>query len=516
MSLMPEAAIRIVGVTKRFLDVTANDAITLEIAEGEIHAVLGENGAGKTTLMNILYGLYQPDGGEIFIRGRRITFSSPRDSIAHGIGMIHQNFMLVPTFTVAENVVLGTYASGTRIMRNTRRAEQQVRELSRRSGLAVEPRASTGQLPVSAQQKVEILKLLYRGADILILDEPTAVLAPQEVRDFFVVLRHLAAQKHTIILVTHKLEEAMSIADRVTVLRSGKLVASRRREETNSVELARLMIGRELPLMPVRTAPPGDRVALELEGLRVIGDRGVVAVDTVSLRVHEREILGVAGVEGNGQTELGEALSGVRPTLGGRILIGGREVSAPDPGDIIQAGVATIPEDRHRYGLVLDCTAAENSVLPTHARPPFSRRGWIVAAAIAEFATRLMRAFDVRPVSPQLRARAFSGGNQQKLILARELSRTPRVIIASQPTRGLDIQAVDYVHRKLLEVRDGGGAVLLISQDLDELLKLSDRIVVMYRGRIAYELPVAGVDLDRLGRMMTGGRDEFEETARAQ
>jgi simple sugar transport system ATP-binding protein len=513
---MTEAAIRLVGVTKRFPGVTANDAITLEITEGEIHAVLGENGAGKTTLMNILYGFFQPDSGDIFLRGHRITFSSPRDSIARGIGMIHQNFMLVATFTVAENVVLGTYSPGSRVLQDARRAEKQVRELSRRSGLAVAPRAYIWQLPVSAQQKVEILKLLYRGADILILDEPTAVLAPQEVRDFFVVLRHLARQGHTIILVTHKLEEVMSIADRVTVLRSGKVVASRRREDTNPAELARLMIGRELSPMPARDAPPVGRVALELEGLRVIGERGLVAVDGVSFKVREHEILGVAGVEGNGQTELGEALSGVRPIRSGRILIGGREVPDPDPGVLIQSGIATIPEDRQRYGLVLDCTAAENSVLPTHARAPFSRRGWIDAAAIAEFATRLMRAFDVRPVFPQLRARAFSGGNQQKLILARELSRVPGVIIASQPTRGLDIQAVDYVHRKLLEARDHGGAVLLISQDLDELLKMSDRIVVMYRGRIAHELPVAEVDLDRLGRMMAGGRDEFEEAARAQ
>ncbi len=510
---MIEAAIRMVGVTKRFPGVTANDAITLEIAEGEIHALLGENGAGKTTLMNILYGLYQPDHGDIFIRGRRATFLSPRDSITCGIGMIHQNFMLVPTFTVAENVVLGTYSPGSRIVRGAGRAEQQVRELSRRFRLAVEPRAYTWQLSVSAQQKVEILKLLNRGADILILDEPTAVLAPQEVRDFFAVLRYLASQKRTIILVTHKLEEAMSIADRVTVLRSGKTVASRRREETNAAELARLMIGRELPPMPVRDAPPGDRVALELEGLRVSGGRGLVAVDGVSLRVHEREIVGVAGVEGNGQTELGEALSGLRSVHSGRILIGGRGVPDRDPGFLIRSGLVTIPEDRHRYGLVLDCTAAENCVLPTHARAPFSRRGLIDASAIAGFATQLMHAFDVRPVSPQLRARAFSGGNQQKLVLARELSRAPSVIIASQPTRGLDVQAVDYVHRKLVEARDRGAGVLLISQDLDELLKLSDRIVVMYRGRIAHELPVGEADLDRLGRMMTGGRDEFVEAA---
>ncbi len=510
---MTEAAIRMVGVTKRFPAVTANDDITLEIAEGEIHALLGENGAGKTTLMNILYGLYQPDRGDIFIRGRRADFSSPRDSIKRGIGMIHQTFMLVPTFTVAENIVLGTYSPGSSVVLDARRAEEQVREISRRFGLTVEPRAYTWQLSVSAQQKVEILKLLYRGADILILDEPTAVLAPQEVRDFFAVLRHLASQRRTVILVTHKLDEAMSIADRVTVLRSGKVVASRRREETNAAELARLMIGRELPPMPVREARPGARVALELEALTVIGGRGLTAVDGISLKVHEQEIVGIAGVEGNGQTELGEALSGVRPVHRGRTLIRGREAPSRDPGFLIRSGMATIPEDRHRYGLVLDCTAAENSVLPTHARAPFSRWGVIDASAIVGFATQLMQAFDVRPVSPKLRARAFSGGNQQKLVLARELSREPSVIIASQPTRGLDIQAVDYVHRKLVEARDRGAAILLISQDLDELLKLSDRIVVMYRGRIAHELPVAEVDLDRLGQMMTGGRDEFEIAA---
>ncbi len=507
---MTEVAIRMVGVTKRFPEVTANDDITLEIAKGEIHALLGENGAGKTTLMNVLYGLYQPDHGDIFIRGHRVNFSSPRDSIKRGIGMIHQNFMLVPTFTVAENIVLGTYSPGSRVVLDARLAEQQVRELSRRFGLVIEPRAYTWQLSVSAQQKVEILKLLYRGADILILDEPTAVLAPQEVRDFFAVLRHLASQGQTIILVTHKLDEVMAVADRVTVLRSGKVVTSRRREATNPAELARLMIGRELPPMPVRHVLPRARVALGVEALSVLGERGLVAVGGISLEVHEREIVGIAGVEGNGQTELGEALCGVRPVHRGRILIQGREVSDRDPGFRIWSGMATIPEDRQRYGLVLDCTAAENSVLPIHTRPPFSHSGFIDASAILGFATHLMQVFDVRPVSPKLPARAFSGGNQQKLVLARELHRVPGIIIASQPTRGLDVQAVDYVHRKLVEARDRGGAVLLISQDLDELLKLSDRIAVMYRGRIVHELPVVEVDIDRLGRMMTGGRDEFE------
>jgi len=509
---MIEPTIRIVGVTKRFPGVTANDDVTLEIAEGEIHAVLGENGAGKTTLMNILYGLYQPDRGDIFIRGRRVNFSSPRDSIKHGVGMIHQNFMLVPTFTVAENIVLGTSSPGSRIVLDTKRAEEQVREISRRFGLAVEPRAYTWQLSVGAQQKVEILKLLYRGAEILILDEPTAVLAPQEVRDFFAVLRHLTSQRRTIILVTHKLDEVMSIADRITVLQSGKVVASRRREDINAAELARLMIGRELPPMPVRDVPPGARVALGVEGLRVFGDRGLVAVDGISLEVHEREIVGIAGVAGNGQTELAEALCGVRPVHRGRILIQGREVPNNDPGFRIWSGMATIPEDRRRHGLVLDCTAAENSVLPTHARPPFSRSGFFDASAVLAFATQLMRAFDVRPVSPKLRARALSGGNQQKLVLAKELHRDPGVIIASQPTRGLDVQAVDYVRRRLVEARGRGAAILLISQDLDELLKLSDRVAIMYRGQIVHELPVAEVDIDRLGRMMTGGRNEFGMT----
>jgi general nucleoside transport system ATP-binding protein len=498
-----------VGVTKHFPGVVANDAISLEVAGGEIHALLGENGAGKTTLMNILSGLDQPDRGEIFLRGRREVFSSPRDSIARGIGMIHQDFMLVPTFTVAENIVLGTYSSGRGVILDPRKAETQIREISRRFRLFVEPEALVWQLSVGAQQKVEILKLLYRGADIFILDEPTAVLAPHEVRDFFAVLRHLAHLGHTIILVTHKLDEVMTIADRVTILRAGKVVAARSRAGTDRAQLARLMIGRDLPPMPLRGAPPGERTALELDALRVRGARGLPAVDGVSLRVHEREIVGIAGVEGNGQTELGEALGGVRPIQGGRVLVDGQEVPHDDPGFLIRCGTATIPEDRHRYGLILDYSAAENSVLPILSRAPFSRWGLIDASAILRYAERLMRAFDVRPVAPKRKVRTFSGGNQQKLILAREMSRDPRVILASQPTRGLDVQAVDYVHRKLLEARNANAAILLISQDLDELLKLSDRIAVMYRGRIVSELPAAEADLGRLGQMMTGGRDEF-------
>lgn len=504
-----------IGMTKRFPGgVVANDDISLEIAEGEIHALLGENGAGKTTLMNILAGLLRPDEGQIFIRGHGVRFSSPRDAFLCGIGMVHQHFMLVPTFTVAQNVILGTQSPHGGIRLDLKSANRRVRDLSRQFGLLVDPEALTAQLSVSAQQKVEILKLLYRGAAILILDEPTASLAPQEIRDLFSILRRLAAEKHTIILVTHKLGEVMELADRVTVLRSGRVVTSRATTDTTPEELARFMIGRDLAPALGRRAHSATQAVLSIRSVSVRDDRGLLAVRDLSLDVGDHEIVGIAGVDGNGQVELTEALSGLREVCGGRVFIAGVGIPSGDARSLIRRfGVATIPEDRRRHGLILDFSIGENGVLPVHDKAPFARWVFTRKSAIIEVGRRLVRTFQISPADPHARARVLSGGNQQKLVLARELDRRPRIIVASQPTRGLDIAAVEYVHRRLLEAREDGAAILLISQDLDELLKLSDRLAVMYRGRIVGQCPIAEVNIEHLSHMMTTGSPSPVEMA---
>ncbi len=515
MSLDP-AAVSVREVTKRFPGVVANSQVSFDIRKGEIHALLGENGAGKSTLMNILSGLYSPDEGGFAIHGKPATFASPGAAIRAGVGMVHQHFMLVPTFTVAENIVLGTYRSGRGVVLDLGVAVKEVRDLSERYSLAADPTLLTSQLTVSSQQKVEILKLLYRGADILILDEPTAVLAPQEVRELFGILRNLADQGRTVILVTHKLDEVMSIAERVTVLRGGLVVASELPvRESNPAQLARLLIGRELPDPPRRQVATSTRTVVELDAMTIRDDRGIDAVCDLSLRVHAHEVVGIAGVDGNGQAELAEALSGLRPLARGRMVLDGREAAGHDPGYMIRNGVATIPEDRHRFGFVLDFNAAENVALPQHGRAPFARRGLMDWGKIKQAARDVMTAFDVRPAEPDVKVRTLSGGNQQKLMVGRELSRKPTFIVASHPTRGLDIQAVDYLHRQLILARDGGAGILLISQDLKELLELSDHVVVMYRGAVAGEFPAAAVDLDVLGQLMLTGRASTPKVAAA-
>jgi ABC-type uncharacterized transport system ATPase subunit len=498
------ASLEMRGVTKRFPGVVANDHIDLRVEPGEVHALLGENGAGKSTLMNILYGLYLPDEGEILLGGQPVHFSGPRDAIARHIGMVHQHFMLVPPLTVAENVMLGQESvRGPLLDRDE--AERRVKELSNRYGLAVDPRATVGDLSVGVQQRVEIIKALYRGADILILDEPTAVLTPQEADELLGIMRGLAAQGKAIIFITHKLREVLAVADRITVLRGGQVAGSASPAESTQASLAAMMVGRPV-LLRVEKGPahPGEPV-LEVQGLVVHGDRRNLAVNGLSLEVRAGEILGLAGVEGNGQNELVEALTGLRRVHGGRILLAGRDVTHASPRKVIEAGVAHIPADRHKYGLVLSQPVSENLVLSSYYQPPFARgitRGF---RAIWQHALALVQSFDIRTPSPATVVGALSGGNQQKTVAAREFTRTVCLLIAAQPTRGLDVGSTEFIHRKIVEARDHGVAVLLVSAELDEILSLSDRIAVIYHGLIAGEVDAAGADAGELGLLMAGG-----------
>lgn len=496
------------GITKAFPGVLANDHIDLTLEEGEIHALLGENGAGKTTLMNILYGLYSPDEGEIFVRGRRVEIRSPGDAIALGIGMVHQHFMLVPVLTVTENVMLGVESIRNGLFLDRAAVARRIREISRQHGLEVDPDALVKTLPVGVQQRVEIIKLLYRQADILILDEPTAVLTPQEVEELFKVIRSLAAQGKSIIFITHKLKEVMAIADRITVLRNGRVVGTTTPSHTTEEQLASMMVGREV-LLRVNKAParPGEAV-LEVENLEVLDDRGNPAVRGVSFEVRSGEVLGIAGVQGNGQTELVEALTGLRTPLAGRVRILGKEFTSARPRWILEQGVAHVPEDRQRDGLVLSFPVAENLVLNTYYLPPFARRGVLNQDVILTVAEQRVREFDVRTPSVLTPVANLSGGNQQKVIVAREFSRPIRLLIASQPTRGLDVGSIEYIHRRIIEKRDEGCGVLLVSPELDEVMSLSDRIAVMYEGRIMDILPADQATKEEIGLLMAGVRRE--------
>ena len=494
------------GITKRFPGVVANDHVDFELVKGEVHALLGENGAGKSTLMNILYGLYHPDEGEIRLNGEPARIHSPGEAIERGIGMVHQHFMLIPVMTVAENIVLATEPRKGPFL-DLDGAKERVREISTRFGLAVDPNARVESISVAQQQRVEILKALYRGADILILDEPTAVLTPQEAGELFAVIRSLKEQGKSIIFITHKLNEVLEIADRITVLRRGKTVETVPREGATEAGLARLMVGREVLLRVEKTpAQPGERLLL-VEDLSVFDERGLEAVRGVSFEVRTGEIVGIAGVDGNGQTELIDALTGLRRPAGGRILVGNKDVTTADCRDCLDAGVGHIPEDRQLRGLVLDFTLAENLALHDYKDAPDSRWGWLYPSRMIERAKECLRAFDVRGGGPQTPASSLSGGNQQKLVVARELSRDPRVLVAAQPTRGVDVGAIEFIHRRLIEERDEGRAILLISFELDEIVSLADRILVMYEGEIVAEYP-PDVTHEELGIAMTGGRRE--------
>ena len=495
--------LEVCDITKRFPGVLANDRISFTLEPGEIHAFLGENGAGKSTLMNILYGLYDPDEGEIFIKGNKVTLRGPNDAIRQGLGMVHQHFMLVPTLTVAENVMLGTEITSGPLL-NHREANQRIRELSTRYGLAVPPDALVQDLPVGVQQRVEIIKTLYRGADILILDEPTAVLTPQEAEDLFHTVHTLVDQGKSVIFISHKLKEVLQIADRITILRRGRVVGEAIPTQTNEAQLAAMMVGREVILTVAKEAiEPGPPV-LDVQDLVVLDDRRTVAVDHLSLQVRAGEVLGVAGVQGNGQTELVEALTGLRPVKAGHIRLLGRETANATPRAVIEAGVAHIPEDRHRHGLVLSYPIADNLVLATYYLSPFARGIVIDHYSIEANAERLVREFDVRTSSAMAAAATLSGGNQQKVVVAREFSRPIKLLIASQPTRGLDVGSIEFIHKGIISKRDEGVGVLLVSAELDEIFALADRIAVMFKGKIIATLPAAEATREGLGLLMAG------------
>jgi simple sugar transport system ATP-binding protein len=494
------------GITKRFPGVVANDHVDFDLAQGEVHALLGENGAGKSTLMNILYGLYHPDEGEIRLNGRPLRIDSPRAAIDSGIGMVHQHFMLIPVMTVAENIVLGVEPRSGPFL-DLDAAEDRVRELSRRFGLAVRPEARIDSISVGMQQRVEILKALFRGAEILILDEPTAVLTPQEAGELFTILRSLQAEGKSIIFISHKLGEVLEIADRITVLRRGKAIETVPREGATEEGLARLMVGREVLLrVDKKPAEPGEPL-LTVEDLHVRDERGLEAVRGVSFEVRAGEIVGIAGVDGNGQSELIEAITGLRRPESGRIVARGKDVTDEGARECLESGLGHIPEDRQLRGLVLDFSLAENIALHDFREEPDSKWGWLFPKRIIARAKELLTEFDVRGGGPQTPAAALSGGNQQKVVVAREVSRDPSILVAAQPTRGLDVGAIEFVHRRLVTEQDEGRAILLVSFELDEILSLADRILVLYEGRIVAEY-TRDVSEEELGIAMTGGRGE--------
>jgi simple sugar transport system ATP-binding protein len=495
------------GITKRFPGVLANDRVDLDLRRGEVHALLGENGAGKSTLMNILYGLYKPDEGEIYLKGEQVDIHSPHDAIRLGIGMVHQHFMLIPVMTVAENIVLAEEPTRAGVLLDTAAAEQRVHDLAEQFKFHIDPHARVQDITVGQQQRVEILKALYRGAEILILDEPTAVLTPQEALELFDILKNLVAEGMSVIFISHKLNEVLEIADRITVLRRGKKIDTIPREGATEELLARMMVGREVLLrVDKKPAQPGAE-ALTVEDLHVLDDRGLEAVRGVSFTVRTGEIVALAGVDGNGQTELIDAITGLRKPSSGRVVVGNDDLTGKSAREFLDHGVGHIPEDRHRRGLVLDFSLAENLVLHDYDKSPYSRRSFLNLRAILDYARKLLTEFDVRGGTPDTRASALSGGNQQKVVIAREVSRDPTSLVAAQPTRGLDVGAIEFVHRRLVEERDEGRAVLLVSLELEEVISLADRILVIYEGQIVGEFDPS-VSEEQLGIAMTGGKVE--------
>ncbi len=497
-----QPAIELVGIDKKFGAVHANKDINLTVAKGSIHGIIGENGAGKSTLMSIIYGFYQADSGEIRVNGQPITIRDSQAAIAAGIGMVHQHFMLVDNFTVLENVMLGA-EGGALLARGVASARAELKRLETEYGLEVNPDALIEELPVGLQQRVEILKAMYRGAEILILDEPTGVLTPAEADHLFRILGVLRDEGKTVVLITHKLREIMAITDTVSVMRRGEMVATRKTAETTVEELAELMVGRRVLLRVQKgEAKPAD-VVLSVRNLTVKDNRGVTMVDNVSFDVRAGEIVGIAGVAGNGQSELLEAIAGIRKPASGEILLDGQPIDKADPARLRELGLAHIPEDRHHMGLVLKFEEYENAVLGYHRRPDYSRGPLLDLDAIRKDAMEKIEKYDIRPPNPRLKTANFSGGNQQKIVVAREIERDPKMLIIGQPTRGVDIGAIEFIHRRIIEMRDAGKAILLVSVELDEIRALSDRILVMFAGHVVGEkTPDAGEQT--LGLMMAG------------
>jgi simple sugar transport system ATP-binding protein len=504
-------AIEMRNITKRFPGIVANDRISLKVRKGEIHALLGENGAGKSTLMNILMGLYQPDEGEILLDGRKVDISEPNTAIRLGINMVHQHFMLIDHFTVTENIILGMEdRKGLSI--DYRSAKRKIAELSKTYGLYVDPDARIEDISVGMQQRVEILKTLYRGANILVLDEPTAVLTPQEIHELMVILRNLANEGRTIILITHKLKEIMAMADTVTIIRRGRVVDTLPVKEANEQILAEKMVGREVNFVVNKKDVPVGPCVLELRKVTARNDRGVPMLNELDLVIHAGEIVGIAGVDGNGQSELVECITGLRKVDSGQILLNGQDVTNQPVRKRTEAGIGHIPEDRQKRGLVLNFSVSENLVLNRVDRPPFSRFGLLNAKKIQQNAERLIAEYDVRTPDARTLIRGLSGGNQQKVIIAREIDRNPQLLIAEQPTRGLDVGAIEFIHRRLVEQRNQGKAVLLISFELDEVMNLCDRIAVIFQGKIVGVVDPRKVTEREMGLLMSGSAKAREET----
>lgn len=498
--------IELKNITKTFGNVTANKDVSIKVEPGTIHAIVGENGAGKSTIMRIAYGFYTADSGEILVNGRPVSIKNPHDAIALGIGMVHQHFMLVDTMTVTENIILGA-ETGSAVSLDLDKASEDIFRLSEELKLGVKPRAYIEDLSVGQQQRVELLKALYRNAKLLILDEPTAVLTPQEVEEFFVILRKMREQGKTIVIITHKLEEVLAISDNVTVMRDGKVVGNVKTAETNAKDLARMIVGRDVLLRVEKTdAHPQDEI-LKLENLSVKGKHGM-SLNGVSFNVRKGEIVGIAGIEGNGQTELIEAVAGLvaNSQMSGNISFEGNNITNVSARKRKELGIAHIPEDRHKRGLLLHSDLAENSILGVHYRPPIaSEAGLINSAAVEKRVKKLIQEFDVRPPNPELSAKSLSGGNQQKLIIGREFELNPKLLLVSQPTRGVDIGAIEFIHRKLISLRDAGTAVLLVSAELEEVTALSDRLLIIREGKIAGEVNPKKTSIEEIGLMMTGG-----------
>src|SRR5690625_543272 len=504
--------IEMLNIRKEFPGIVANDNITLQVKKGEIHALLGENGAGKSTLMNVLFGIYQPEQGKIRVNGEDVEINDPNVANELGIGMVHQHFMLIDTFSVAENIILGNEPKKLLNMNiDLSKAQKEVQEISNQYGLRVDAKALVRDISVGMQQRVEILKMLYRKADILIFDEPTAVLTPQEIKELMQIMRSLIKEGKSIILITHKLDEIMEVADRCTVIRRGKGIGTVNVSETTTQELASMMVGREVLFETEKTPAKPKETVLSVNNLVVKDNRGVDLVRGLNLEVKKGEIVGIAGVDGNGQTELIEAITGLRKAEEGLVKLNDKDITNLKPRKVTESGVGHIPEDRHKHGLLLDFPIGENMVLQTYYQPPFSRRGNLNFKEIYKYADRVIKEYDVRTTSSHTLARSLSGGNQQKAIIGREVDRSPDLLIAAQPTRGLDVGAIEFVHKKLIEERDKDRAVLLVSLELDEILDLSDRIAVIYEGKIVAIVNPEETNEQELGLLMAGSQKKVGE-----